>query len=56
MHHGIWANLNGIMHVNEVYDYVKELYKEKNASGISFTGHSLGGGMATAAASSFLFE
>lgn len=42
------------MHGDEVKDYIKKLYDEKHADGLAFTGHSLGGAMATVAASSFL--
>lgn len=42
------------MHGDTVRNYISKLYKEKSADGIAFTGHSLGGAMATIAAASFL--
>lgn len=42
------------MHGDAVRNHISKLYKEKSADGIAFTGHSLGGAMATIAAASFL--
>lgn len=54
VHHGFWGNTHGLMHGDTVRKYIAKLYKEKSADGIAFTGHSLGGAMATIAAASFL--